>query len=60
MTAFRFRDEQSTQEVLAEIPVGRSGTPDDITGAVLYLCSRASTYVTGAVLPVDGGYASLR
>jgi NAD(P)-dependent dehydrogenase (short-subunit alcohol dehydrogenase family) len=60
LTAFRFRDEASTQEVLSEIPVGRAGTPEDITGAVLYLCSRASTYINGAVLPVDGGYASLR
>jgi NAD(P)-dependent dehydrogenase (short-subunit alcohol dehydrogenase family) len=60
MTAFRFRTEESTREVLSEIPVGRSGWPEDIVGAVLYLCSRASTYVTGAMLPVDGGYASLR
>jgi NAD(P)-dependent dehydrogenase (short-subunit alcohol dehydrogenase family) len=38
--------------------VGRVGEPDDITGAVIYLASRASTFVTGAVLPVDGGIST--
>lgn len=60
MTAFRFRTEESAAEAAAEIPIGRSGSPDDAAGAALFLCSRASTYVTGAILPVDGGYASLR
>lgn len=38
--------------------VGRLGTPEDIAGAVIYLSSRASTFVTGAVIPVDGGIAT--
>ena len=32
-----------------------SARPDDIAGATLYLCSRAGAYVTGAILPIDGG-----
>lgn len=36
-------------------PLGRIGKPDDIAGAIVYLSSGAATYVTGAVLPVDGG-----
>jgi len=38
--------------------VGRLGRPEDIAGAVIYLASRASNYVTGAVIPVDGGIST--
>jgi NAD(P)-dependent dehydrogenase (short-subunit alcohol dehydrogenase family) len=37
------------------VPLGRIGAPDDIAGATLYLCSRAGSNVTGAILPLDGG-----
>ena len=36
-------------------PRGRIGEPEDVAGTAIYLASRASAYVTGAVLPVDGG-----
>jgi NAD(P)-dependent dehydrogenase (short-subunit alcohol dehydrogenase family) len=60
MTEYRFATPEDAAEVEAEIPLGRSGRPADIAGAIVYLCSPASAYITGAVLAVDGGYASLR
>ncbi len=41
---------------LAKVPMGRMGTPDEIAAAVLFLCSDASSYTTGSVFAVDGGY----
>jgi NAD(P)-dependent dehydrogenase (short-subunit alcohol dehydrogenase family) len=42
--------------ILARTPLGRWGTPQDIAGPVLFLASPAARFVTGVVLPVDGGY----
>lgn len=42
--------------ILARIPAGRWGQPDDFKGAVVYLASRASDYVSGTILTVDGGW----
>jgi 2-deoxy-D-gluconate 3-dehydrogenase len=42
--------------ILARIPAGRWGKPDDLAGAAVFLASRASDYVHGTVLPVDGGW----
>jgi len=42
--------------ILSRIPTGRWGDPDDLKGAIVFLASRASDYVTGSILTVDGGW----
>jgi NAD(P)-dependent dehydrogenase (short-subunit alcohol dehydrogenase family) len=44
------------EAILARTPLGRWGDPEDLVGPALFLCSDAARFVTGAVLPVDGGY----
>jgi len=41
-------------------PIGRMGTPDEIAMLALYLCSDASSFVTGVDYPIDGGFFNLR
>lgn len=48
-------DEDTMQEMTSKTPLGRVGQPEDVAAAALYLCSRASGFVTGKVLEVDGG-----
>ncbi|MBM2712358.1 SDR family oxidoreductase [Mesorhizobium caraganae] len=55
MTAFATGTEEKARHVGSHVPIGRIGVADDIGGATLYLCSRAGSYVTGAILPIDGG-----
>jgi NAD(P)-dependent dehydrogenase (short-subunit alcohol dehydrogenase family) len=57
-TAERLDDPTFLAGVLARIPVGRVGTTADVAAAVVFLASRASGLVTGAVLPVDGGWTA--
>jgi 2-deoxy-D-gluconate 3-dehydrogenase len=47
----------NTQSVVSEIPLGRLATTDDVSSAVSYLAGPASAFITGAVIPVDGGLA---
>lgn len=59
MTAFLFEGAEEGFEQEA-FPLGRVGEPDDMAGVAIYLASRAGAYLTGAVIPVDGGHATLR
>ena len=49
-------DPVRNRQILERIPAGRWGTPQDLSGAALFLASGASDYVTGTVLTVDGGW----
>jgi len=51
-------DPTRSREILARIPSGRWGTPDDLKGAVVFLASPAAAYVHGTTLAVDGGWLS--
>ncbi len=54
--AERYDDPAFVAAVTAKIPAGRPGTPEDITAPVLMLCSDGGNYITGADIPVDGGW----
>jgi NAD(P)-dependent dehydrogenase (short-subunit alcohol dehydrogenase family) len=51
-------DAQRNAAILHRTPLGRWGKPEDISGSVLFLSSPLAGFVTGAILPVDGGYLS--
>jgi NAD(P)-dependent dehydrogenase (short-subunit alcohol dehydrogenase family) len=50
--------ERFGEMIVASCPMGRAGEPEDMAGVAIYLASRAGAYVTGAVIPVDGGIAT--
>ena len=47
--------EEIQTQILARIPMGRFGTPEDVAEAVIFLCSDGASYITGQVLTIDGG-----
>lgn len=55
-TAALQEDEERNAAILSRIPAGHWGKPDELGGAVVFLCSAASDYVHGITLPVDGGW----
>lgn len=59
MTVPARSDEKRNRAVLDRTPMGRWGKPGDIVGPVLFLASDAARFVTGVVLPVDGGYSAM-
>lgn len=52
-------DENRSAALLARTPMGRWGVPEDLVGAALFLCSPSAGFITGVVLPVDGGYLTM-
>ena len=46
------------QSIIAHTPAGRFGTPEDLVGTLLWLVSPASAFVTGVVVPIDGGFSA--
>jgi NAD(P)-dependent dehydrogenase (short-subunit alcohol dehydrogenase family) len=55
MTAFLLEDPQQRAAVGSAVPLGRVGEPDDVAGTTIFLASRAGAYLTGTVIPLDGG-----
>jgi NAD(P)-dependent dehydrogenase (short-subunit alcohol dehydrogenase family) len=62
LTAWMYEDEGPgaavREAMLSRIPIGRLGEPDDFGGAIVFLCARASDFITGQILYVDGGYTA--
>ena len=56
MTAVPRGNPVRSAELVGRTPLGRWGTPDDVVGPALFLCSPLAGFVTGVILPVDGGY----
>jgi NAD(P)-dependent dehydrogenase (short-subunit alcohol dehydrogenase family) len=55
MTAFMFETPESRAMMEQLVPLGRTGTPEDAAGLTQFLASRAGSYLTGVVIPLDGG-----
>ena len=56
LTRASYADPERRRATIAQIPLGRLGEPDDIVGAILFLASDESRWVTGSTVTVDGGY----
>ncbi len=51
-------DEEALEESLKSVPLGKTGTPEDVANLVLFLASDESAYITGTEMPIDGGYTA--
>lgn len=47
--------DKARDSIVAGVPLGRIGEPDDVIGSSIFLSSKAGCYINGAILPVDGG-----
>ncbi|HJV96654.1 MAG TPA: SDR family oxidoreductase [Albitalea sp.] len=59
LTRALVEDEARSNAILSRTPMGRWGVPDDLRGAIVFLCSPQSAFMTGVILPVDGGYLAM-
>jgi len=58
MTEVMFTDPEGERRISAVHPVGRAGRPEEVAAVILFLASDAASFVTGVILPVDGGYSA--
>ena len=58
LTQWMFDDQAFYKNFLKRIPIGRLGEPEDLLGTVIYLSSKASDFLTGAIICIDGGYTA--
>jgi NAD(P)-dependent dehydrogenase (short-subunit alcohol dehydrogenase family) len=58
MVAYLLDDPDRRREIEAGIPLGRSGRPEEAAGLAIFLASRAANFITGAVVPLDGGVSA--
>jgi NAD(P)-dependent dehydrogenase (short-subunit alcohol dehydrogenase family) len=59
MTRGLVKDAARSAAILGRTPMKRWGEPEDVGGVAVFLCSAAARFITGAILPVDGGYAAV-
>ncbi len=59
MNASLLNNPAAMQKVVERVPLGRWGEPEDVVGPVLFLASEAARYITGHLIPVDGGASSI-
>jgi len=60
MTAFFTEAPQASAAVMKTVPMGRMGAPEDMAGLVLCLCGAGGAYISGAIIPLDGGMTAFR
>jgi len=58
LTQWMFDDDAFYKKFLARIPIGRLGEPEDFIGSIVFLASKASDFLTGAIIDTDGGYSA--
>ena len=59
MTEFTRANQNILDGYLRHVPMSRTGKPQELVGPVVFLCSNAASYVTGCILPIDGGYLTV-